>query len=403
MHQNTYLKALVSYLLTWITSSGQGIASPVIFPVYGNVYPRGYYNVTVMVGNPPKPYFLDIDTGSDFTWLQCDAPCTNCIEAPHTLYKPGKNLVECREPICQSFQPHGDNNCLRSPETNEQCDYEVQYADHVSSLGLLVRDNVVLDLANGTSVTPRLAFGCGYDQEVNRGYRPPYVDGILGLGKGGPSILTQLQSMGVTRNVLGHCFSSRGGGGYLFFGDIPVLIIAWTPILTQLDHYHLGSADLQYSRLQTTTNIVKGLEVVFDSGSTYTYFTSQAYGALVSAINEDLKGKTLEVTVNDKSLPMCWKRGEPFKFIDDAISYFKPLVLNFTNGKNVQFELLPESYLIITGEGNVCLGILNGSDVGLGSTNIIGDISMQDKLVIYDNERNQVGWAPSNCSTNPKP
>ena len=26
----------------------------------------------------PGPYFLDVDTGSDLTWIQCDASCTNC-------------------------------------------------------------------------------------------------------------------------------------------------------------------------------------------------------------------------------------------------------------------------------------------------------------------------------------
>ncbi|OMO61124.1 hypothetical protein COLO4_33549 [Corchorus olitorius] len=31
-----------------------------------------YYNVTINIGQPPKPYFLDLDTGSDLTWLQCD-------------------------------------------------------------------------------------------------------------------------------------------------------------------------------------------------------------------------------------------------------------------------------------------------------------------------------------------
>lgn len=37
-----------------------------------------YYHVTINVGQPPKPYFFDIDTGSDLTWLQCDAPCAKC-------------------------------------------------------------------------------------------------------------------------------------------------------------------------------------------------------------------------------------------------------------------------------------------------------------------------------------
>lgn len=38
------------------------------------------YNVTLNIGQPPKPYFLDPDTGSDLTWLQCDAPCVRCTE-----------------------------------------------------------------------------------------------------------------------------------------------------------------------------------------------------------------------------------------------------------------------------------------------------------------------------------
>lgn len=37
-----------------------------------------YYHVTVNIGHQQNPYFLDIDSGSDLTWLQCDAPCTKC-------------------------------------------------------------------------------------------------------------------------------------------------------------------------------------------------------------------------------------------------------------------------------------------------------------------------------------
>ncbi|MCH90912.1 aspartic proteinase Asp1-like [Trifolium medium] len=61
----------------------------------------------------------------------------------------------------------------------------------------------------------------------------------------------------------------------------------------------------------------------------------------------------------------------------------------------------PEGYLIVTKHGNVCLGILDGTEVGLGNLNIIGDISLQDKMVIYDNERQQIGWISSNCDRIP--
>lgn len=43
---------------------------------------RRLYYVSMNIGNPPRPYFLDVDTGSDLTWLQCDAPCVSCSKVP---------------------------------------------------------------------------------------------------------------------------------------------------------------------------------------------------------------------------------------------------------------------------------------------------------------------------------
>jgi len=45
-------------------------------------------------------------------------------------------------------------------------------------------------------------------------------EGILGIGYGEASILSQLKSKGVIQNVVGHCLTGKkGGGGYLIFGD----------------------------------------------------------------------------------------------------------------------------------------------------------------------------------------
>ncbi|KAK9989561.1 hypothetical protein SO802_029800 [Lithocarpus litseifolius] len=113
-----------------------------------------FYNVTLNIGQPSKPYFLDPDTGSDLTWLQCDAPCVQCTKTPHPLYMPNKNLVPCKDPLCKSLHLHGCK-C----ETPEQCEYEVQ---------------------------------CGYDQSP--GPFPHPFDGVLGLGKGKSSIVSQLST-----------------------------------------------------------------------------------------------------------------------------------------------------------------------------------------------------------------
>ena len=63
--------------------------------------------------------------------------------------------MACKDPLCASLHSSADYNC----ENLEQCDYEVEYADEGSSLGVLVRDNLSLNLTNGMRVSPRLAIG----------------------------------------------------------------------------------------------------------------------------------------------------------------------------------------------------------------------------------------------------
>ncbi|XP_043720715.1 aspartic proteinase Asp1-like [Telopea speciosissima] len=88
-----------------------------------------------------------------------------------------------------------------------------------------------------------------------------------------------------------------------------------------------------------------------------------------------------------------------FKSIADVKKYFSSAILSF---KKAKLEITPESYLIISSSGNVCLGILNGTQIGLDDLNLIGDNSMLNKMVIYDNEKQQIGWIPADCNRLPK-
>ncbi|CAO2832403.1 unnamed protein product [Amaranthus hypochondriacus] len=378
------------------SSSAHQMVSSVILPIYGNVYPRGFYYVPVLVGEPPRPFFLDPDTGSDLTWLQCDAPCVRCTRAPHPLYKPSNDLISARDPLCAAVQP--EHYKCDSPD---QCDYEVEYADGGSSLGVLVRDSMHFNLTNGHRQSPRVAIGCGYDQIPGSSHHP--LDGILGLGRGKASIVSQLSDQGLTRNVIGHCLSPRGGG-YIFFGDevYDASRMVWTNT-TQgyTKHYSPGFAELFYGHRTTG---VENLLVIFDSGSSYTYFASQAYHILVSLLMRDLRKTSLKDATDDETLPVCWKGKRPFRSIRDVRKHFKPLTLSFGDGSRyaAHYEIPPENYLIISMKGSVCLGILNGTEVGLQNYNIIGDISMQDKMIVYDNEKTMIGWGSANCEKIPK-
>ncbi|GAB2290012.1 hypothetical protein Dimus_024309 [Dionaea muscipula] len=346
--------------------------STAVFPVGGRVYPEGYFFVRVNIGESPKPYDLDIDTGSDLTWVQCDAPCVNCPKGPHSLYKSRNNVVQCKDPLCASVQ-HPPNYPCHDP--GDQCDYEIEYADHGLSRGVLVKDKFHIQLLNGTILNPFLSFGCGYDQTVQGSGHNLFVDGVLGLANGKCSILSQLRNIiGVMRNIVGHCFSEKGGG-YLFFGDglVPSTGMVWTPMLQNSPekHYSIGPAELLYEG----KNVVKnGLPLVFDSGSTYTYLNRQAYKATISMIKKNIDTKQMKDAPGDKTLPLCWKGAGPYKSISDVKKFFKPLALRFESSKNTVMEIPPEAYLIISKQGNVCLGILDGFEVDLGNLNVLGGI-----------------------------
>ncbi|KAF0894578.1 hypothetical protein E2562_001878 [Oryza meyeriana var. granulata] len=380
-------------------------SSAVVLELHGNIYPNGHFFVTMNIGDPAKPYYLDIDTGSTLTWLQCDAPCQNCNKVPHELYKPTRNkLVKCADPLCSNL--HADLGKPKRCGPQTQCDYGIQYVDG-SSIGVLIIGRLSLPASHGTNPTD-IAFGCGYDQGKENFNVPTPVDGILGLGRGRVTLLSQLKSQGVaTKHVMGHCLSSKGGG-FLFFGDakVPTSGVTWFPMNRGHKHYSPGHGTLHFNSNSQPISAAP-MEVIFDSGATYTYFAPQPYQATVSVVKSTLSNECKllnEVKDKDRALNVCWKGKDRIRTIDEVKKCFRSLSLNFAHGdKKSTLEIPPEHSLIISKEGHVCLGILDGSKEhpSLGGKNLIGGITMLDQMVIYDNERSLLGWGNYQCDKIP--
>ncbi|RDX74309.1 Aspartic proteinase Asp1, partial [Mucuna pruriens] len=121
-------------------------------------------------------------------------------------------------------------------------------------------------------------------------------------------------------------------------------------------------------------------------------------------LRKEVAGTSLKEAHNDRTLPLCWHGKRPYRSVYEVRKYFKPMALSFTsNGRSkAQFEIPLEAYLIISHMGNVCLGILNGSEVGMGDLNLIGDISMLNKVMVFDNDKQLIGWTPADCDRVPK-
>uniref|UniRef100_A0ACD5Z6T6 Uncharacterized protein n=1 Tax=Avena sativa TaxID=4498 RepID=A0ACD5Z6T6_AVESA len=382
-------------------ATSAGTNSTVLLPIKGNVFPDGQYYTSIFVGNPPRPYFLDVDTGSDLTWIQCDAPCANCAKGPHPLYKPSKEkIVPPRDSLCQELQ--GDQNYC---ETCKQCDYEIEYADRSSSMGVLAKDDMHLITTDGGREKLDYVFGCAYDQQGQLLSSPAKTDGILGLSSAAISLPSQLASKGIISNVFGHCITrGANGGGYMFLGDeyVPRWGLTWAPIRGGLDNlYHTVAHNVNYGDRQLSLHGQAGnsVQVIFDSGSSYTYLPDEIYKNIVTTIEKD--SPSFVKDDSDTTLPLCWKANSAVRHLGDVKQFFKPLNLHFGRRWFVvpkTFTILPDDYLILSDKGNVCLGLLNGTEINHGSTIIVGDVSLRGKLVVYDNERRQIGWANSECS-----
>lgn len=378
-----------------------GVNSTVVLPVRGNVFPDRQYYTSIYIGNPPRPFFLDIDTGSDLTWIQCDAPCTNCAKGPHPLYKPGKGkIIPPRDSFCQELQGN-QNYC----DTCKQCDYEITYADRSSSVGVLARDNMQLIAADGERENLDFVFGCAYDQQGKLLSSPANTDGILGLSNTAISLPTQLANQKIISNVFGHCITTDpSSGGYMFLGDdyIPRWGMTWVPIRNGPENmYSTEVQNVNYGDLELSVRGQAGklTQVIFDSGSSYTYFPHEAYTNMI-ALLKDVSPSFVQDD-SDQTLPFCMKANFPVSSVDDVKQLFKPLRLQFKKRLFViprTFTIPPENYLVISDRGNVCLGVLDGSEIDHSSTIIIGDVSLRGKLVVYDNDENQIGWIQSDCT-----
>ncbi|KAK8566126.1 hypothetical protein V6N12_059662 [Hibiscus sabdariffa] len=322
----------------------------------------------------PSPALLQ-----NFSLIAYSDPIVPCFNVPRPLYQPANDLVV---PVKICFVQH----CIRLVTINVKSRTSVTMRLSmqmvVSSLRVLVRDVFLLSNTNGIRLGPRLALGLVLLAKMifNISSNTP-VKSALSLGSclwHHPMLYKQrsLTIFGLlfARKELdarirlnsGHIKSSLRWNTWPWKGKIKHCVTASEPG----KYYFPGNAELHFGRKATgIKNLIK-----------------------------ELSGRSLKEAPEDWKLPLRWKGRKPFRSVHSAKKYFKTVLSPaFTDSgrREIQFELHPEAYLIK--KGNVCLGILNGTEIRLQKLNVIGDVSMQNRMVIYDNEKQVIGWSPANC------
>ncbi|KAI5012946.1 aspartic proteinase 36-like [Hordeum vulgare subsp. vulgare] len=365
----------------------------------------GLYYTKIEIGTPPKPFHVQVDTGSDILWVNC----ISCDKCPHKsgigidlmLYDPkgssSGSTVFCDQGFCAATYGGKLPGCTASLP----CEYNVMYGDGSSTTGYFVNDSLQYNQVSGDGQTRhgsgRVIFGCGAQQGGDLGSTNQALDGIIGFGQSNTSMLSQLATAGKVKKIFSHCLDTITGGGIFAIGEVVQPKIKSTPLIPNMPHYNvnLKSIDVGGTALQLPSHIFETGEkkgTIIDSGTTLTYLPELVYKEVMAKIF----AKHQDMTFRSIQDFLCFQYHES---VDDG---FPKIIFHFEN--DLGLNVYPHDYFFQNGDNLYCVGFQNG---GLQSKDgkdmvLLGDLVLSNKVVVYDLENQVVGWADYNCSSSMK-
>ncbi|CAM0944490.1 unnamed protein product [Alopecurus aequalis] len=324
------------------------------------------YVITIGLGSPAVTQTMIIDTGSDVSWVHCDAG---------SPFDPSKSSTysafSCGAAECTQLGAEG-NDC-----SNSQCQYMVMYGDSSNTTGTYGSDTLSL---TASETVADFQFGCSH---AENGFTDK-TDGLMGLGGDTQSLVSQ------TAAKYGKAFSyclppTTSHQGFLTLGaPSSTSDFVTTGMLRSQQVPTFYGALLQGISVGGKTIGVSpsvfSAGSVMDSGTIITRLPPTAYKALSSAFKDGMKQ---------------YPSAPPRSILDTCF--------DFDGHDNVT---IPSVALVFHGGAVVDLdgnGIMFGSCLAFTatdddrSTGIIGNVQQRTFEVLYDVGQSVVGFRPNAC------
>jgi len=264
-------------------------------------------------------------------------------------------------------------------------------------MGTLVRETLTLELANISNII----MGCAHENSGS------FVgtDGLLGIGKGPMSLLSQLQLRGLAGSIFSYCLPHRastaaGSSGWLEFGHGLVGELpqgpAWVPLVHNRRHpslYYVGLSGLRvgHTRVPIPESIFRLTRkgdggVVLDSGTKVSRLPKLAYKAFRNAFIAQAMNLTRASKKYD--LDTCYNISSGV----DSV-HVPSVFLNFSTG--LTLSLPPSNVLVEVDVDIFCLAFAPSSSKTLFS--ILGNTQLAGIQISIDTAAGLVGFGPNIC------
>ncbi|TKY56988.1 Aspartic proteinase CDR1 [Spatholobus suberectus] len=324
-------------------------------------------------GHPTVSTYANLDTGSDLIWLNgegCEGNACFCNEA--CIQKPSHDPKRACD-VCDKLPEQAHPQCSR---TENKCRYKLQYQDEFTTQGMLTKGEFSPTSVDHAPKAKNIWFGVS---DLSKGNLNKKSTGVVGLGRGDPSLISQLSEKSSVPFRFSYCLPhpNSKSTGKLLMGRQVTISDNFTPLLTENDvagcdkHYcvRLASIFLNGDTSEKINAEHKNIIMFIDSGSTFTILNKTLFPEFIQKVKQITGEGSIEL---DRTFRHCFKQEVGKKLEKVSFEFRRWTTINL---KEVNFfhkrEYQNEEYL--------CLMVVEGEK----PQNLLGSRAQVDFKVAF--------------------
>ncbi|XP_038686621.1 aspartic proteinase CDR1-like [Tripterygium wilfordii] len=327
---------------------------------------------------------------SDLIWIQC-APCHDCYEQDKPFFQPGESTkpVPYESHFCKALDH------IERGEENGECLYAYKSGDQKFTSGVLDTETFYLKTHGTNRRQPyeEIVFGCGTRNKMRV---PRQVQGVVGLGRGELSLVSQLGKK--ISGKFSYCLQMDHMNtiSKLKFGPQPV-INDLTSIF-KLFPQPRSTSSLYVLELKSIS--IKGQkfkvsdphrDMIIDIGATMTSLHESIYNNLVTSVQQAIGDNIKPVKDSTGRYSLCYKRADLSSVeIPDMIFSFARG--NLVSGKSLT---LRRHHTFVKYGEQICMMIIKSTHPS--GSSVLGSAAQKNFRVEYEAGKNQVTFIETDC------
>ncbi|XP_066372882.1 aspartyl protease family protein At5g10770-like [Miscanthus floridulus] len=358
------------------------------------------YVVTIGIGTPARNFTVLFDTGSDLTWVQClPCPDSSCYHQEEPLFDPSKSStyvnISCSAPECHI------GGAQQTSCGGTSCQYSVKYGDQSVTRGSLAEETFTLSPLAPPATG--VVFGCSHEYISGFNDRDMGVAGLLGLGRGDSSILSQARQGNSGGGVFSYCLPPRGSStGYLTIGAAAPQQsnLSFTPLITTISQLsfayvvNLAGISVNGAAVPIPASAFS-LGAIIDSGTVATHMPAAAYYPLRDEFRRHMGGYKMLPEGSVEFLDTC------YDVMGQNVVTAPRVALEFGGGARIDVDASGILFVFPVADDSgpslmlACLAFVPTNSPGLV---IVGNMQQRAYNVVFDVDGGRIGFGPNGCS-----